>query len=71
MRFHIRGAQAIHNVPEGLAVSLTLASKGTSAVEATLWSVFSSLPQVIVVGHTHASGDLLIIVFAFLCHTTF
>jgi len=40
--------QAVHNVPEGLAVSLSLVAKGTSAWEAALWSIFSSLPQVIV-----------------------
>jgi len=36
---------AIHNVPEGVAVSLALVPKGASPVVAALWSVASSLPQ--------------------------
>lgn len=41
----ITTAIAIHNIPEGLAISLVLVPKGTSPARAALWSVFSSLPQ--------------------------
>jgi len=36
---------AIHNIPEGLAVSLALVPKGASASVAALWSIASSIPQ--------------------------
>lgn len=38
-------AIAIHNIPEGLAISLVLIPRGTSVLRAAGWSVFSSLPQ--------------------------
>jgi zinc transporter, ZIP family len=38
-------AIAIHNIPEGLAISLVLVPKGVSVLRAGAWSVFSSLPQ--------------------------
>lgn len=38
-------AIAVHNVPEGLAISLVLVPRGTSVARAAGWSVFSSLPQ--------------------------
>lgn len=38
-------AIAIHNIPEGLAISLILVPRGASAASAAWWSVFSSLPQ--------------------------
>lgn len=38
-------AIAIHNIPEGLAISLVLVPRGTSPLRASLWSIFSSLPQ--------------------------
>lgn len=38
-------ALAVHNIPEGLAISLILVPRGTSARTAAAWSVFSSLPQ--------------------------
>ncbi len=38
-------AIAVHNVPEGLAISLVLVPRGTSPRTAAAWSVFSSLPQ--------------------------
>jgi zinc transporter ZupT len=41
----ITAAIAIHNIPEGLAVSLVLVPRGTKVWKATLWSIFTSLPQ--------------------------
>ncbi|KAA8517567.1 hypothetical protein F0562_017803 [Nyssa sinensis] len=41
-------AIAVHNIPEGLAVSMVLASRGVSPQNALLWSVITSLPQPIV-----------------------
>ena len=41
----ITAAIAIHNIPEGLAISLVLVPRGTRPLTAAWWSVFSSLPQ--------------------------
>lgn len=41
----ISAAIAIHNIPEGLAISLVLIPKGTSVWKAAGWSIFSSVPQ--------------------------
>ena len=41
----ITAAIAIHNIPEGLAVSLVMVPKGTKPWKAALWSIFSSIPQ--------------------------
>ena len=41
----ITAAIAIHNIPEGLAVSLVMVPKGTKPWKAALWSIFTSLPQ--------------------------
>ena len=38
-------AIAVHNIPEGLAISLVLVPRGTPVWKAAGWSVFSSLPQ--------------------------
>jgi zinc transporter ZupT len=38
-------AIAIHNIPEGLAISLVLVPRGVSVRRAAGWSIFSSLPQ--------------------------
>ncbi len=38
-------AIAVHNVPEGLAISAVMRPKGTSVAACAAWSVFSSLPQ--------------------------
>ena len=38
-------AIAVHNIPEGLAISLVLVPRGVGVGRAALWSVFSSLPQ--------------------------
>lgn len=41
----IAAAIALHNVPEGLAISLVLVPRGLRVRTAAWWSVFSSLPQ--------------------------
>jgi zinc transporter, ZIP family len=41
-------AIAIHNVPEGLAISLVLVPRGARIRTAAAWSIFSSLPQPLV-----------------------
>jgi len=41
----ITTAIAVHNIPEGLAISLVMIPKGTSPLKAVGWSIFSSLPQ--------------------------
>jgi zinc transporter ZupT len=41
----IATAIAVHNIPEGLAISLVLVPRGISVARAAAWSVFSSLPQ--------------------------
>ncbi|MDX1666817.1 MAG: ZIP family metal transporter [Saprospiraceae bacterium] len=42
---YISTAIAIHNIPEGLAISIVLISQGVSVWKSALWSIFSSLPQ--------------------------
>lgn len=42
---YITTAIAVHNMPEGLAISLVMVPRGSSVWKASLWSVFSSLPQ--------------------------
>ena len=41
----ISAAIAIHNIPEGLAISLVLIPRGTKVWRAAGWSIFSSVPQ--------------------------
>jgi zinc transporter, ZIP family len=41
-------AIAVHNIPEGLAISLVLVPRGASVRSAAGWSIFSSLPQPLV-----------------------
>lgn len=41
----ITTAIAVHNIPEGLAISLVLVPRGSSPFKAMWWSIFSSLPQ--------------------------
>jgi len=41
----IAASIALHNVPEGLAISLVLVPRGIAVWAAALWSIFSSLPQ--------------------------
>jgi zinc transporter, ZIP family len=38
-------AIAIHNIPEGVAVSLVMVPRGATVRSAALWSIFTSLPQ--------------------------
>ena len=38
-------AIAVHNIPEGLAISLVLVPQGVTVGRAALWSIFSSAPQ--------------------------
>lgn len=38
-------AIAVHNVPEGLAISAVLRPRGVSVLRCAGWSIFSSLPQ--------------------------
>lgn len=42
---YITIAIAIHNIPEGLAISLVMVPRGASVPRAAAWSIFSSLPQ--------------------------
>lgn len=41
----VTAAIAIHNIPEGLAISAVMVPNGTPVWKAAWWSVFSSLPQ--------------------------
>ncbi|OAY44646.1 putative zinc transporter At3g08650 [Manihot esculenta] len=50
-------AIAVHNIPEGLAVSMVLASRGVSPQNAMLWSVITSLPQPIVAVPSYMCAD--------------
>jgi len=43
--FFITAAIAVHNIPEGLAISLVLIPRGTRIWKAAGWSIFTSLPQ--------------------------
>jgi ZIP family zinc transporter len=38
-------AIAVHNIPEGLAISAVMRPRGASVTSCAAWSVFSSLPQ--------------------------
>jgi zinc transporter ZupT len=38
-------AIAVHNIPEGFAISLVLVPRGATVRSAAAWSVFSSIPQ--------------------------
>jgi zinc transporter, ZIP family len=43
--FTTAAAIAVHNIPEGLAISLVLVPRGVTVWRGALWSVFSSAPQ--------------------------
>jgi zinc transporter ZupT len=53
----ISAAIAIHNIPEGLAISLVLVGRGVSVWKAMGWSVFSSLPQPLLAVPSYAFVD--------------
>ncbi len=38
-------AIAIHNIPEGVTISLVMVPRGSTVLSAALWSIFTSLPQ--------------------------
>jgi zinc transporter ZupT len=41
----VTAAIALHNVPEGLAITAVLRPRGTSVAKSAAWSIVSSLPQ--------------------------
>jgi zinc transporter ZupT len=41
----VTAAIAVHNIPEGLAISLVLIPRGTPIWKSSGWSIFTSLPQ--------------------------
>jgi len=41
----ISASLAIHNIPEGLAVAITLLPKGVSSMETVLYCIMTSIPQ--------------------------
>lgn len=73
-------AIAVHNIPEGLAISLVLIPRGTPLWQASLWSIFTSLPRplmavpaflfvltfkpILPVGFAFAAGAMIWMVFA-------
>ncbi|MDH3226899.1 MAG: ZIP family metal transporter [Thermoleophilia bacterium] len=52
-------AIALHNIPEGLAISLVLIPRGVSVAAAAGWSIFSSLPQPLMAVPAFILVDLL------------
>ena len=50
----ITAAIAVHNIPEGLAISLVLIPRGATVLAAAGWSVFSSLPQPLMAAPAYA-----------------
>lgn len=38
-------AIALHNIPEGVTISLVMVPRGATVLSAALWSIFTSLPQ--------------------------
>ncbi|GJM89026.1 hypothetical protein PR202_ga05622 [Eleusine coracana subsp. coracana] len=58
-------AIAVHNIPEGLAVSMLLSSRGVSPQKAMIWSIITSLPQKVLPFCTgFAAGCMIWIVIA-------
>nr|TKV90154.1 hypothetical protein SEVIR_9G009800v2 [Setaria viridis] len=62
-------AIAVHNIPEGLAVSMVLSSRGVSPQKAMIWSIITSLPQELVI--IDILRPPVVAVPAFLCADAF
>jgi ZIP family zinc transporter len=62
-------AISIHNVPEGVAISIPLRSMGVSEWKMVWWAVFSSLPQpigaVLAFGFVRVAREFLPVGFGF------
>jgi zinc transporter ZupT len=56
-------AIAVHNIPEGLAVSMLLSSRGVSPQKAMLWSIITSLPQVRLSFFLSSSGNMKLVFY--------
>ena len=53
---------AVHNVPEGFAVSSVLVSKGMSVWGAALWSTITSIPQPIMAVAAYSCVDAFVMI---------
>jgi zinc transporter ZupT len=53
----ITAAIAIHNIPEGLAITAVMRPRGASLAACAAWSVFSSLPQPLMAVPTYLFVD--------------
>jgi len=53
---------AVHNVPEGFAISTVLVSKGMSPWGASLWSIFTSIPQPLMAIAAYSCVDAFVII---------
>merc|ERR1711967_97959 len=53
---------AVHNVPEGFAVSTVLVAKGMSVWGAALWSIFTSIPQPIMAIAAYMFVDAFVLI---------
>ena len=53
---------AVHNVPEGFAVSSVLCAKGMSVWGAALWSIFTSIPQPIMAVAAFSCVDAFVLI---------
>ena len=53
---------AVHNVPEGFAVSSVLVSKGMSVWGAAIWSILTSIPQPVMAIAAHGCVDAFLVI---------